>query len=58
VDTKSDTKLGIEHLKIASLPSITVSWNAWESYTCPVTETAIKRPSMIMNMIRIQKETK
>ena len=31
--TKSLTKLGIEHLKIASFPRMTVSWNVWVSYT-------------------------
>ena len=36
--TKSDTKLGMEHLKMASLPSITVSWNVWHSYACWETE--------------------
>ena len=55
VDTKSDTKLGMEHLKIASLPSITVSWNVCESYTCLVTEIAIQTPSIIRKMRSIKK---
>ena len=37
-DTKSDTKLGIEHLKIASLPVIMLSGDILISYLWFVTE--------------------
>ena len=40
--TKSLTKLGMEHLNMASLPWITVSWKVWESYTWPDTGIKIK----------------
>ena len=42
-DTKSDTKLGIEHLKIASLPVIMLSGDILISYLWFVTERRNKK---------------
>ena len=49
--TKSDTKLGIEHLKIASFPTMTLSLRISISYRWDVTEEKRKRWFQFFNAV-------